>query len=55
MVLLLNKKESLWIILRNQEDGKVRGTIFKKIEDPTPQNMAEAEKRRANFLATKKK
>ena len=54
MVLLLNKKESLWIILRSQEDGKVRGAIFKKLEDPTSKNIAEAEKRRENYLANKK-
>ena len=53
MVILHNKRESLWIILRSQEDGTVRGSIFKKIEDSTPENMAEAEKRRKNYLANK--
>ena len=55
MVLLLNKKEALFIILRSQQDGQVKGTIFQKIEDPTPENMAEAKKRRESYLANKKK
>jgi hypothetical protein len=55
IVMLLNKRESLWIILRSQDDGKVKGTIFKKIEDPTPEKIAAAEKMRESYQAKQKK
>jgi hypothetical protein len=51
MVLLINKKESLMVIMRNKEDGKARGTIMKKIDAPLPKNIAEAKKTYEEYRA----
>jgi hypothetical protein len=55
MVQLINKKQSLWVIMHAEHDGRVHGFIFQKMSDSIPKNPEEAEKMREDFLAAQKK
>jgi hypothetical protein len=55
MVLLIDKTESILVIMRSEEDGKAKGTILKKIDDRVPKNIAEAEQIREEYLSKREK
>lgn len=51
IVHLINKKQSLWVIMRG-EDEKAHGTIFEKLDVPTPKSLEEAEKIREDYMTS---
>jgi len=54
MVQLIDKKQSLWVIMHAEHDGRVHGFIFKKISNSIPKNLEDAEKMRQDFLNSRR-